>query len=271
GYRGKSHDKREPVLVGERKISAPTDIKVPMGSVKEPKSVISARFYDVKTLDKEVSAALDIAYLPLELFSRVSKEQISEKCELGVLLPPVILDSEAENTEKMLKNAAVSGARHVLVANPGHIEMARRSGLKMHGDFRLNVFSNATALVFADKFEDVILAPELTLAQIRDVKIEKSVCVYGKIPLMVLENPLDTGVITDRRGVSFTVRHEGGRDIIFNSVPFYMGDKKAELEKAHICNKHFIFVTEGPREARFVLDNYKKNLPTRKDFRRFLT
>jgi putative protease len=171
----------------------------------------------------------------------------------------------------MLKNAALKGARHVLVANPGHIEMARRSGLKMHGDFRLNVFSNATAIIFAKEFEDVILAPELTLAQIRDVKIEKSVCVYGKIPLMVLENPLDTGVITDRRGVSFTVRREGGRDVIFNSVPFYMGDKKADLEKAHISNRHFIFVNEGPREARFVLDNYKKNLPTRKDFRRVPT
>lgn len=262
---------KEQIEAPKRENKLPEKYKAPIGSIKEPKSVVSARFYDPRTLDADVAGSLDIAYLPLDAFDKVPKDKLQRGCELGAILPPVIPDSEMELVRQKIERAKSMGITHLMVGNVGHIALAKESGLKLHGDFRLNVFSNATALSLCDLFEDIITAPELTLAQIRDVKIEKSVCVYGKIPLMVLENPINTGALTDRRGVTFPVKSEGGRDIIFNSVPFYMGDKKADLERAFIKNRHFIFVTEGPREAKFVLDNYQKNLPTRKEFRRFPT
>jgi len=262
---------KSQIIEPNRENALPANYKAPIGAKKEPSAKISARFYDPRTLDSDVARLIDVAYFPLDAFDKVPKDKIAKGCELGALLPPVIPDSEMQAVKDKLERAKKIGIRHLMVANVGHIELAKASGLVLHGDFRLNVFSNATALALCDNFEDVITAPELTLAQIRDIKIEKSVCVYGKIPLMVLENPINTGTLTDRRGVVFPVKSEGGRDIVFNSVPFYMGDKKADLEKAFIKNRHFIFVTEGPREARFVLENYQKNLPTRKDFRRFPT
>ena len=264
-------DTKEPITLPKRENTLPEKYKAPTGDVKEPKHVISARFYDPKTLDLDVARSLDIAYLPLDAFEKVPKDKLQKACQLGAILPPVIPDDEMDAVRKKIEKAKSMGVSHLLVGNVGHIELAKESGLKLHGDFRLNTFSNATAILLSEHFEDIITAPELTLAQIRDIKVEKSVCVYGKIPLMVLENPINTGLLTDRRGVNFPVKNEGGRDIIFNSVPFYMGDKKADLERAFIKNHHFIFVTEGPREAKFVLDNYQKNLPTRKEFRRFPT
>ena len=262
---------KEPITAEKRENALPENYKAPVGRIKEPRAVISARFYDPRTLDLDVARSIDIAYLPLDAFEKVPKDKLQRACQLGAILPPVIPDGEMEAVAKKIEKAKNMGVSHLLVGNVGHIELAQNSGLTLHGDFRLNVFSNATATLLSEHFEDIITAPELTLAQIRDIKIEKSVCVYGKIPLMVLENPINTGALTDRRGVTFTVKSEGGRDIIFNSVPFYMGDKKSDLDKAFIKNRHFIFVTEGPREAKFVLDNYQKNLPTRKDFRRFPT
>ncbi|MBR6744452.1 MAG: U32 family peptidase, partial [Clostridia bacterium] len=173
---------------------------------RSPKPVISARFYDPKALDLDVAKSLDIAYLPLDAFEKVPKDKLQRACQLGAILPPVIPDDEMGAVAKKIENAKNMGVTHILVGNVGHIELAKESGLTLHGDFRLNTFSNATATLLSEYFEDIITAPELTLAQIRDIKIEKSVCVYGKIPLMVLENPINTGVLTDRRGVNFPVK-----------------------------------------------------------------
>jgi collagenase-like PrtC family protease len=262
---------KAPIDERVRENMLPDGYKAPIGSKREPKASVSARFYDPRSLDNDVARLVDIAYFPLDAFDKIPMDKVAGGCELGALLPPVIPDSEMAAVKSKLERAKKMGVTHLMVGNVGHIELAKETGLTLHGDFRLNVFSNATAILLSAYFEDIITAPELTLAQIRDIKIEKSVCVYGKVPLMVLENPVGTGTLTDRRGATFFVKSEGGRDIIFNSVPFYMGDKKADLEKAFIKNKHFIFVTEGPREARFMLENYQKNLPTRKDFRRFPT
>ncbi|MBO4355844.1 MAG: hypothetical protein J5850_03200 [Clostridia bacterium] len=85
---------------------------------------------------------------------------------------------------------------------------------------------------------------------------------------MLLEKPLGVGKLTDRMKVDFPVLREGGRDIVINSVPVYMADKQSEMKRAMPFGMHFIFTTEGPQEVKYIINNYKKGLPTKKEIRR---
>ncbi|MBQ9468055.1 MAG: U32 family peptidase [Clostridia bacterium] len=224
-----------------------------------PKKARSARFYKASSIP-ENAALLDVVYLPLDRFEKGRAN--------GVVFPPVIFDSELPAVREKLKKAKACGAVHALVCNIGQIALARELGFVMHGDYRLNIFNSASAAFFEGIFADVLLSPELLLAQARDIGGEKSFIVYGRLPLMTLEKPVGADSLRDRRGVVFPVLRECGRDIVFNSLPTYMGDRKQLLKAAGIENEHYIFTVEGPNECRTVLDYYQKGLPTKKEVRR---
>ena len=223
----------------------------PKGTVKP-----SARFYKPDTIPTEHS--LEIVYLPLEKYDgRVAN---------GVLLPPVIPDGELETVEASLSRAARNGARHVMVGNVGQMEIARRSGLVIHGDWRLNLQNSYSAAVFAD-LADLILSPELLLAQMRDIPAKRSAIVYGRLPLMLLEKPCGATRLTDRMKKDFPVIPEGGRELVLNSLPIYMADKQTLLKPTGV-GYHYIFTKEGPQEVKVTLSSYERSLPTKKEVRR---
>ena len=223
----------------------------PKGTVKP-----SARFYKPDTIPTEHS--LEVVYLPLEKFDgRVAN---------GVLLPPVIPDSDLESVGAALSRAAQSGARHVMVGNVGGLELARRSGLAVHGDWRLNLQNSYAAGVFAD-LADLLLSPELLLAQMRDIPAKKSAIVYGRIPLMLLEKPCGATRLTDRMKKDFPILAEGGRELVLNSLPIYMADKQSLLAPTGI-GYHYLFTKEGPQEVKVTLSSYERSLPTKKEVRR---
>ena len=122
----------------------------------------------------------------------------------------------------------------------------------------------------------MLLSPELTLPQIRDIKGRTAVCVYGRVPLMVTEKCVGKelggcssckegrAVLVDRKGARFPVfKTFGHRSVIVNSVPFYMADKASELEKYRVTEQYFIFTTETEREVDGIIEAYKKRLPPR--------
>ncbi len=222
----------------------PEHIKLEFGK-NTSKKTRSARFYDAKSIPD--TDFFDVIYLPLDRFDGAKAN--------GIVMPPIIYDSDRPKIESLLKKARENGAVHCLVGNIGHIELAKNHGFILHGDYRLNVYNNASCNDFS-KLESVILSPELTLPQIRDIGYNKSVVVYGKIPLMTLERPTGQKQLRDRRGVCFPVLREGGKDIVINSVPVYMGDKADALKKNGIFDMHFIFTTENVDEVRQVIKNY---------------
>ncbi len=235
---------RTPITTPVRDDKNLEQIKLEYGK-NTSKKTRSARFYDAKSIPE--TDFFDIVYLPLEKFTKGRAN--------GIVMPPIIYDSDIEKIEAMLKNAKENGAVHCLVGNIGHIELARKYGFVLHGDYRLNVYNNASCKAFSE-LESVILSPELTLPQIRDIGYNKSVIVYGKIPLMTLERPTGQKQLRDRRGVSFPVLREGGKDIVVNSVPVYMGDKSDSLKKSGIFDMHFIFTTENSDEVKNIIKCY---------------
>ena len=232
----------------------------------------TAAFYSVTSVTERARKFFDVIYTPLESYNGSTN---------GAILPPVIFDSEAQRVVKMLEAARQRGCQHLLVSNVGHLALARGMGFELHGDIRLNVYNNATAATCEQLgFADILLSPELTLPQMRDIGGARGACVYGRIPLMITEKcvapELDAkggcesckqgrATLVDRLGVSFPVlRVFEHRSLIFNSVPVYMADKSELLLKNGITMQHFIFTTETSREVDEVIDLYQSHSPTQK-------
>jgi putative protease len=229
-------------------------------------SSTTAIFYRPDMIPRSAYDFFDIIYTPLDKYNGKTK---------GVALPPVIFDSEREEVEKLLLRAKALGAEHVLVGNIGHLDIVRNSGMRIHGDFRLNVCNNTTVMALENMgVEDVIVSPELTMAQIRDIGGRSFAVTYGRIPLMITEKCVSseiadcdrckkgTVMLTDRKGVCFPVLKEfSHRSLIVNSVPIYMADRQEILDKNKISMCHFIFTTETSQEADNIIRAYQKRLP----------
>jgi putative protease len=227
----------------------------------------------------------DVCYLPPKALLAMPDEQwarVSGQTELGVALPPVVMDHEREALKDDLITLATRGARRALLANWGHLPLVRQVGLAPDGDLRLNVTNTETvALCERLGISRPILSPELTLPQIRDIGGEVRTVVYGRIPLMLLEKCVirevadcktcDKGAaeLLDRRGVHFPVQRLGDhRNIIYNSLPTYMADEQDKLGKYRVGGYHFIFSTEAPREVDEVVRAYRDALPAKGQVRR---
>ena len=239
---------------------------VPVASQRAKKEQRTARFYTAEQITPLSREYFDIIYLPLQNFNG--------ECE-GIILPPVILDSELSKVDKMLSMARAKGAKYALVGNLGALELAQKYGFEIHGDFRFNVYNNESTLELKKLgVKSIILSPELTLPQMRDVKGDTAAIVYGRLPLMLLEKCVLKEIstcerctsgkttLTDRRGITFPVLREyEHRSVIYNSAPTYMADRESDLQRAGIVNRHFIFSTETKIDVDKVIRAHKNNSP----------
>ena len=223
----------------------------------------TARFYSPEQVTPSAREFFDRIYLPL------GKE--TAECD-GVVLPPVIFERDLERVIEMLSSAAKKGVRYAMVGNLGHIEPVKQAGLVPVGDFRFNVTNCETVCALESMgISSMILSPELTLPQARDIKGDTSLIVYGRIPLMTVEKCVireiadcdtcdkNAAILTDRRGVRFPVLREWEhRNVIYNSLPTSMSDKQDQLAKAGITAQHFLFSIETPDEVDEVIELWKK-------------
>ncbi|MBE6555044.1 MAG: U32 family peptidase [Ruminococcaceae bacterium] len=221
----------------------------------------TARFARADAIPPSAFDYFEHIYLPLDGFAPPAD---------GVVLPPVIFDHETEGIRSELRRAVAAGARHALVGNLGHLALATEAGLVPHGDFRLNVTNSETlSVLLALGFEDVLLSPELTLPQIRDLRGRADAVIYGRIPLMTLEKCVGRELggcdachkgelqFVDRRGEKFPIlRAMPHRNIILNSRPTVMSDRGRELSAAGVRGGHFIFTVESAQEAERVIGDY---------------
>ncbi len=213
--------------------------------------------------------AFDIIFLPVTDFAGETN---------GVYIPPVITDLEVDYVEELLLSAKTCGAKYALTSNIGHISLAKRTGLVPIGDFRLNITNSASRAVYHELGVGFcILSPEITLPMARD--IGGGEIVYGKIPLMLTErcfikenfgcDTRERAFLSDRTGVKFPLICEfGHRNLVLNSRPTYMGDKKSELDSAGISHRHFIFTNENARDIASVINAYENSRPLKCEVRR---
>jgi len=269
--------RREAVSALTDKLTAIPPLKrldaTPLTPKNPKKKTRVAYFRDASQIPPEAHGFFDLIYLPLDAFDGSVE---------GVALPPVIFDSERERVETMLKKAVSLGARHALICNLGHLELAASHGLKPHGDLRLNITNNSSAAT-AERLglEDFVLSPELSLPKARDIGGQALTLIYGRLPLMLLEKCVGKELgdcercqsgrtaLTDRRGVSFPVLKEWEhRSVIYNSLPTALSDRMDELKKAGIVGQFFLFSTETNRQAAAVIKAYKDGTALSHEVRR---
>lgn len=248
-------------------------------------------FYD--RIPPQALSYYDIRYLPLDVFDAHPTEAQAAGIN-GILLPPVIFDSEQNAVLAMLQTAASHGITHALVSNPGHLALAGRFPFQLHGDLRLNLWTAQSANIFSSSgLCDCLLSPELSLSQMRDIKsvLPHGAVTYGRLPMMTLQRCIireqkqagaskgargsgktvpssqnrctfcDTSPVSylvDRRRTVFPVtRTFGHRNIIWNAAPVYMADKKEALARANLAFVHHIFTTETQAQIAAVINAYK--------------
>lgn len=212
---------------------------------KPQKPIFTARFAFPEQVVEWDGAS--VRYLPLDRF-------VSGSGANGVVLPPTVFDRDLPRFERLLAQARDNGAVHALVCNVGHIAIAERYGFILHGDYRLNVFNTATARLYISMgLRDILLSPELTLPQMRDIDAPKAAVVYGRIPLMLLTKPLGVPSLRDRMGASFPVVREFGYDELLNSVPFYMADRGGPMNANGVRGRHLMFTTESRAECEDII------------------
>ena len=218
-----------------------------------------------------------VIYLPLEQALKAKRwfaPMLERGVEPSVVLPRVRWDRETADVEKKLAELKAAGAQSVLAGNLGDLELARRAGMRVRGDFGLEVYNAECARMYAGLgVESVTLSFEQRLSRVRDQKkpLPSELIVYGRLPLMITENCIykardgkcrrgceAENSIVDRRKANFPVlRAYGCRNEIFNSLPLWLADKQSELQKAGLWALRLNFTQESPEECLRVFDAYR--------------
>lgn len=238
-----------------------------------------ARFQSFDQVTAEAREYFDRILLPLH---RLPPSEDDLRAVDGVILPPVIFDSDLPRVREMLIRAKNFGIPTAVCGNLGQLELIREVGMTPVGDYRLNLCNGESVAVLETLgVAESMLSPELTLPQARDVGGNTSLLVYGRIPLMTLEkcvireiadcNLCKTGKVAlrDRRGVEFPVLREWEhRNIVYNSLPTSASDRQDALLRANLCAWEFFFTTETAGEVDRVIDAFRKGAPIGREVRR---
>ena len=249
------------------------------------------RIYQVRTADQlsEDLAALrpDYLYVPVltmaQDFSLI--EPFREKGSVPVaVLPRIVTDDQLPVIYRALEKLFSLGVNEALIGNLGQIVMARKAGMKIRGDFGLNMFNSWSLDVLREAgFLSATASFELRLSQIRDLRkpLPVEAIVYGRLPLMIsdqcviknsagrcsCQNPAQ---MSDRMGSVFPVVQEFGcRNVIYNAHKLYLADKQEDICSAGLWGARLMFTTETARECVEVAkgymgqSNYKPNVLTR--------
>jgi len=214
----------------------------------------------------------ELLYVPMHLlledpeyFAGLAKQQ-----KIAVVLPRIAHDGELDRLKQSLLAVRQMGIRDALIGNLGMMIPARECGMRLRGDFGLNIF-NSHAVDMAKDLElaSFTLSFEMTLPQIRDINkaCPAEMLVYGRMPLMVTENCIiknRTGQCTctqgpvklvDKTGAEFPVIKDGTscRSVLLNGKKLSMLDRRDELEKLGLWGLRLYFTTENQKEVDRVL------------------
>lgn len=165
-------------------------------------------------------------YVPLHILAADPEMTglLVQRGRLAVVLPRIVHDGEMPKLKKDLALLQSIGVKNALVGNLGLLAPAREAGMRIHGDFGLNIYNSVSMNVLRSlEVCSALVSFEMTLPQIRDLSkaVNAEILAYGRIPLMITEQCLIQGrtgectchlgntKLTDktRRGVS----HSQGR------------------------------------------------------------
>jgi len=214
-------------------------------------------------------------YVPIHILDSDPEltQKLIKRGNLAAVLPRIVHDSELPRLKASLVRLQALGLTDVLVGNLGLLIPVRELGLRIRGDFGLNIY-NSGAVDMARKLEfaSATLSFEMTMPQIRDVtkSVPCELLVYGRLPLMVMENCLffnragecvcNRGPmkLTDKTGAEFPVIKDGDtcRSVLLNGKKLSWLDRQEDLQRIGVWATRLYFTTENPGEVDRVLSAY---------------
>ena len=199
--------------------------------------------------------------------------RLVQRGRLAAALPRIIHDGEMPKLQKGLATLRELGVKDALVGNLGLLAPVREAGMRIHGDFGLNVYNSITMNVLRNlELTSATVSFEATLPQIRDMSkaVNMELLAYGRLPLMVTEHCLirnRTGEcschmgatkLTDKTGAEFPIIKDGDncRSVLLNGKKLYWLDRQDDLAKLGLWAVRLYFTTENSREVDRVLNEY---------------
>ena len=243
------------------------------GIAGEAKLTVAVRTVDQIT-PKLLAMNPAVLYVPLaELLAHPElKSKVPVDTELTAILPRVIRDSERSQWAAALEHVKNIGVRHVLTGNLGQMRLAKQKGLGIRGDFGLNIYnSRAMHYLREQQVESQLVSFEMTLPQLRDLSkaVPVEVLVYGRLPLMLMENCVirnRTGncacdnptKLIDRMGEEFPILKDSStcRNVMYNGKKLFILDKLGSLRGMGLWAHRLNFTTENPSEVDAILNQY---------------
>ena len=273
------------------KVPARRSYRQPPAPVNVPAIADPVRIFQVRTAEQLTPELAelkpDYLYAPAMLMAEdysLLRPFLDNGATPVAVLPRVITDDQVPILYTALGKLFDFGVNEALIGNLGQVVMARRSGMKLRGDFGLNIFNAYSAEVLRDAgFLSATASFELRLAQIRSMAkpLDTEIIVYGRLPVMVSDqciikesagrcNCQTPAQMADRMGSVFPVVKEFGcRNVIYNAHKLYLADKKEDLYSAGLWGLRMMFTTESARECVEVakgylgMSDYRPNVLTR--------
>lgn len=185
-------------------------------------------------------------------------------------LPAFCAPQQEEAVMRALRKLKEQGLTAALCGNLGSLLMAREAGLRIIGDYGLNIINSPAAQQAAALGCDEITLSfecERNAARNVDSPIPIGVIAYGRLPLMLLRNcPGKTAAgcgdcrginhITDRRGEDFPLQCQNRQYThLLNPRPLFLSDRLPEWDFCDFLTLRF--TTETPAECDAILEMYQ--------------
>lgn len=200
-----------------------------------------------------------------------------------VELPAFCAPQQEEGVMRALRKLKEQGLTAALCGNLGSLLMAREAGLRIIGDYGLNIINSPAAQQAAALGCDEITLSfecERNAARNIDSPIPIGVIAYGRLPLMLLRNcPGKTAAgcgdcrginhIIDRRGEDFPLQCQNRQYThLLNPRPLFLSDRLPEWDFCDFLTLRF--TTETPAECDAILEMYQTGVAPAGPFTRGL-
>ena len=215
-------------------------------------------------------------YVPIHVLLEDQRllQRLVERGRVAAVLPRIVHDGELPKLREDLAVLKDWGIQDVLVGNIALLLVAREAGMRIHGDFGLNIYNSASMNILRDlKLASATASFEMTLPQIRDLSkaVNTEIIGYGRLPMMVTEHCLmrnRTGEcscqngaltkLTDKTGAEFPIIKDGNacRSVLLNGKKLSWLDRQDDLAKLGLWAVRLYFTTENVREVDRVLADY---------------
>ena len=185
-------------------------------------------------------------------------------------LPAFCAPQQEEAVMRALRKLKEQGLTATLCGNLGSLLMAREAGLRIIGDYGLNIINSPAAQQAAALgCDEITLSFECERNAARNIHspVPIGVIAYGRLPLMLLRNcPGKTAAgcgdcrginhITDRRGEDFPLQCQNRQYThLLNPRPLFLSDRLPEWDFCDFLTLRF--TTETPAECDEVLKMYQ--------------